>query len=109
MTARPWPMVAIACLAVARSVAAQDSAATRLPPVTVTVTRDAARSTLDLPFGVSRLSIDSSRVGARRGSLTDLLITIPGLSVSNRFNPTQDPRVSVRGFGARSAFGIRGV
>lgn len=88
---------------------AQDSASTRLPPVTVTVTRDAARSSLDLPFGVSRLSIDSARAGARRGSLTELLITIPGLSVSNRFNPTQDPRVAVRGFGARSAFGIRGV
>ena len=109
MTVRRWTMAALACLMVAPSVAAQDSAATRLPPVTVTVTRDAARSTLDLPFGVSRLSIDSARAGARRGSLTDLLITIPGLAVSNRFNPTQDPRVAVRGFGARSAFGIRGV
>lgn len=88
---------------------AQDTASTRLPPVTVTVTRDAARSTLDLPFAVSRLSVDSARAGARRGSLTDLLITIPGLTVSNRFNPTQDPRVAVRGFGARSAFGIRGL
>ncbi len=89
--------------------AAQDSSATRLPPVTVTVTRDAARSTLALPFAVSRLSIDSARLGARRASLTELLITIPGLAISNRHNPTQDPRLAVRGFGARSAFGIRGV
>lgn len=97
------------CCLGAAGAEAQDTASTRLPPVTVTVSRDAARSTLDLPFGVSRVSVDSARLGARRGSLTDLLITIPGLTVSNRFNPTQDPRVAVRGFGARSAFGIRGL
>ena len=34
---------------------------------------------------------------------------IPGLSVSNRNNPSQDPRISIRGFGARSAFGVRGI
>jgi iron complex outermembrane receptor protein len=82
---------------------------TTLAPVRVTVTRDVERSALDLPYSVSRLSLDSTRTGARRGSLTDLLITVPGLVVSNRHNPTQDPRVSVRGFGARSAFGIRGL
>lgn len=88
----------------------RDTAATQtLRPVRVTVTRDASRSTLELPFSVSRLSMDSARTGARRGSLTDLLITVPGLTASNRHNPTQDPRVSVRGFGARSAFGIRGL
>jgi iron complex outermembrane receptor protein len=88
---------------------AQDSASTRLAPIRVTVSRDVARSTLDLPFSVSRLSFDSARVGARRGSLTELLIAIPGLAISNRHNPTQDPRLAIRGFGARSAFGIRGV
>lgn len=96
----------LAPLAAARP---QDTAATRLAPVRVTVSRDEARSTLDLPFGISRLAVDSVRAGARRASLTDLLIAIPGLVVSNRHNPSQDPRVAIRGFGARSAFGIRGV
>jgi len=92
---------------------AQDSTATRttrrLQPVKVTVSREGARSVLDLPFGVSRLQADSSRTGIRRASLTELLLNVPGLAVSNRFNPTQDPRLAIRGFGARSAFGIRGV
>ncbi len=96
-------------LSVALPAGAQSDSARRLRPVTVTVTRDAARSTLDLPFAVARLSMDSARTGARRGSLTDLLVAVPGLVASNRHNPTQDPRVSVRGFGARSAFGIRGL
>ncbi|MEO6446112.1 MAG: TonB-dependent receptor [Gemmatimonadaceae bacterium] len=87
----------------------QDSTARRLEPVRVTVSRDAARSVLDLPFGVSRIAVDSARQGIRRASLTEMLLTVPGLAVSDRFNPTQDPRLAVRGFGSRAAFGIRGV
>ncbi|MGQ0765971.1 MAG: TonB-dependent receptor family protein [Gemmatimonadota bacterium] len=90
-------------------VAAQDSVRTVLEPIRVSVSRDLARSTLELPFGVARLAFDTVRTGARRASLTDLLIGVPGLVVSNRHNPTQDPRLSIRGFGARAAFGIRGV
>ncbi len=96
-----------------RDAAAQDTTATRptrrLQAVKVTVSREGARSVLDLPFGVSRLETDSSRTGIRRASLTELLLNVPGLAVSNRFNPSQDPRLAIRGFGARSAFGIRGV
>jgi iron complex outermembrane receptor protein len=38
-----------------------------------------------------------------------MLILVPGVSVANRNNPTQDPRIAVRGFGARAAFGVRSV
>ena len=34
---------------------------------------------------------------------------VPGLVAVNRTNPSQDPRISIRGFGARSTFGVRGV
>lgn len=87
---------------------AQDSVPT-LGPVRVTVSRDASRPVLEVPFAVSRLELDSSRAATRRASLTEALLFVPGVSVSNRFNPTQDPRLAIRGFGARSAFGIRGV
>lgn len=83
--------------------------ARRLTAVRVTVSRDVARPTLELPYGVSRLNLDADRRDTRRASLTEALLFVPGVSISNRFNPTQDPRMSVRGFGARSAFGIRGV
>jgi iron complex outermembrane receptor protein len=85
-----------------------DSAAV-LAGVRVTVSRDAARSPLELPFALSRLALDSTRGGTRRASLTEALLFMPGVSVSHRYNPTQDPRLAIRGFGARSAFGIRGV
>jgi iron complex outermembrane receptor protein len=80
-----------------------------LPPVEVTVTRDAARPTLDLPYALTRIDPDSLRPSLRHVSFDEMLLAIPGLSVANRSNPSQDPRISIRGFGARSAFGVRGV
>ena len=88
---------------------AQDSTATPLTPVVVEVGRGAHRSPLDLPFAVTVETPDSSRPGQRHLALDETLWLIPGLTVSNRNNPAQDPRVSIRGFGARSAFGVRGI
>lgn len=84
-------------------------AGTTLPPVTVTVTRDATRPTLELPYALSRTAPDSARPGQRHVSFDEMLLALPGVAVANRHNPTQDPRISIRGFGARSAFGVRGV
>ncbi len=94
------------CPALAR---AQDTTATRLEPVVVEVSRGAKRPLLDLPFSVTVQSPDSSRPGQRHLALDEALLLIPGLTVSNRNNPSQDPRISIRGFGARSAFGVRGI
>jgi iron complex outermembrane receptor protein len=75
----------------------------------VEVGRGAHRSPLELPFAVTVQTPDSSRPGQRHLSLDETLLLIPGLTVSNRNNPSQDPRISIRGFGARSAFGVRGI
>jgi iron complex outermembrane receptor protein len=88
---------------------AQDTATTRLQPVVVEVGRGAHRSVLELPFAVTVQTPDSVRPGQRHLTLDETLWLIPGLSVSNRDNPSQDPRISIRGFGARSAFGVRGI
>jgi len=65
---------------------------------------------------VSATRIDSSiRKTARSVSvmqqlaLDEALAGVPGLYMQNRYNFAQDLRVSLRGFGARSAFGIRGI
>src|SRR6266576_4097162 len=112
MTSRPLG-VALATIASvlidAISARAQDTAATRLEPVVVEVGRGAPRSHLEFPFAVTVKTPDSMRPGQRHLSLDETLWLIPGLSVSNRNNPSQDPRISIRGFGARSAFGVRGI
>jgi iron complex outermembrane receptor protein len=47
-------------------------------------------------------------VGARLDP-AELLQNIPGVQVDSRTNYAQDTRISLRGFGARSAFGVRGI
>lgn len=88
---------------------AQEIPPTTLPPVEVTVTRDVARSPLELPFAITRVVPDSLRPGQRNLTADETLLLVPGVTVSNRNNPTQDPRIAVRGFGARAAFGVRSV
>src|SRR5687767_7292677 len=90
------------------TVRAQDSV-TALDPVVVEVTRGTHRSPLLVPFAITVMIPDSSRPGQRHLSLDETLAQVPGLAVSNRNNPSQDPRISIRGFGARSAFGVRGI
>ncbi|HUQ45908.1 MAG TPA: TonB-dependent receptor [Gemmatimonadaceae bacterium] len=87
---------------------AQDSARTALPPVRITATRDGPRSPLELPYAVT-LTRPDSLAALRRLGVDELLFAVPGVTLANRQNPAQDPRISIRGFGARSAFGVRGV
>jgi iron complex outermembrane receptor protein len=82
---------------------------TTLDPVVVTVTRGVGTSPLDAPFAMTVLRPDSTRPGQRHTALDESLSLVPGLTAVNRNNPSQDPRISIRGFGARSAFGVRGV
>ncbi|MDO8502616.1 MAG: TonB-dependent receptor plug domain-containing protein [Gemmatimonadaceae bacterium] len=88
---------------------AQETAPVRLDTVVVTVDRGPGRSVLTSPFALSVVRPDSSRPGQRHTSIDESLTLVPGLLAVNRNNPAQDPRISIRGFGARSAFGVRGV
>ena len=81
---------------------------TVLAPVVVQATRLPAAAG-DTPWPVSR--VQGERVSrARQGlGLDEALLTVPGLYAQNRYNLAQDLRLSIRGFGARSTFGIRGL
>src|ERR1051325_10411740 len=102
------PVFASALLLATASLDAQDTSVARLPAM-VTVTRQPARSPLDIPFGISVVGPDSLRPGQAHIAADQTLFGIPGVTVANRTNPSQDVRVSVRGFGARSQFGVRSV
>lgn len=100
-----WLLALIVVPAVLR---AQDTTRSSLPAVRVTATREGPRAPLDLPYAVT-LTLPDSLAAVRRLGVDELLFAVPGVALSNRQNPAQDPRVSIRGFGARSAFGVRGV
>ena len=98
----------LGALAAASSLSAQDSTVRRLP-VVVTVTRDVGRSPLDLPYAITSLRPDSVVRGQTHTFVEQTLALLPGVTVANRNNPSQDTRISIRGFGARSQFGARSI
>ena len=55
------------------------------------------------------VSKDDIQLGRQQLALDESLSRVPGLFMQNRYNFAQDLRVSIRGFGARANFGIRGV
>ena len=62
-----------------------------------------------VPFSVSIKNFNKDVNYSQKSSLIDFTNSIPGLYVSSSNNFSQDLRISIRGFGARSAFGIRGI
>lgn len=62
-----------------------------------------------LPFSVSQSNFSSTQGQRQQLSLAEYLQEFPGVFSLNANNFAQDLRVAIRGFGARSAFGIRGI
>lgn len=105
MKFRPHPM---AVLLAAAFPALSYAADVTLDSVVVTGSR-VEHSSFDLPAAIdvvdrARINADQARVNA-----SEALAAVPGISVQNRQNYAQDLQISSRGFGARSAFGVRGI
>ena len=79
-----------------------------LDEIVVTATRMES-SIRDVARSISVVSKDRIQNGTQQLALDEALSGIPGLYMQNRYNFAQDLRISLRGFGARSSFGIRGV
>ena len=85
------------------------SSAQTLAPVTVSATRT-AQSPFDTPASVDVIDGERFRADGRAQlNVSEGLALVPGLLVRDRQNQAQDLQLSVRGFGARSTFGVRGV
>ena len=80
----------------------------QLKPVVVTGSRVEAQS-FELPFSVDVVDQRSISEGQLKVNVSESLAAVPGLVVQNRQNYAQDLQISSRGFGARAAFGVRGI
>jgi len=81
------------------------------PPVhelVVTATRLQA-DPFDVAAGISSVPARQLLEDALGVNLADDIGTVPGLLARNRYNYAQDQQISIRGIGANSTFGIRGV
>jgi len=83
------------------------SSAAALSPVVVTATRS-ERSPFDLPASVDAVHLQANP-DRRLTDTSESLREVPGVLARNRQNAAQDEQISIRGFGARTTFGVRGV
>ena len=92
------------------SVVAQGSASTpvALPGVVVTATRSGEDALL-VPAAIDRIDAADIQRAQPRFNLSESLQRIPGVVARDRQNYAQDLQISIRGFGARASFGVRGV
>ena len=106
--------VAIACLlgtsfsSIAAETETTENAITYTPAIVVTGTR-IEQNSFDLPMSIDAVDGEIIRDGQWQVNLSETAARVPGVVVNNRNNPAQDLGIQIRGFGARSAFGVRGV
>lgn len=84
------------------------AAQTQLEEIVVTGTRS-EQQLAEVPSAISLVNMRDIQLGRQELGLDESLARVPGLFMQNRYNFAQDLRVSIRGFGSRSSFGIRGI
>jgi len=88
---------------------AEDSGqAEYLGDLTVNATR-VDKSLYEIPASVGYVGMDEIQLGRQQLGIDESLVKIPGVFMQNRYNFAQDLRISIRGFGSRATFGIRGI
>ncbi|MCX7227779.1 MAG: TonB-dependent receptor [Burkholderiales bacterium] len=99
---------ALALAAMPAATAAEAPAPAALDDVVVSASRSAQRA-FDAPASIQSVDGATLRASGPGLGLAESMARVPGLVVLDRQNQAQDLQLSIRGFGARSTFGIRGV
>ncbi len=87
---------------------AQDPESILLDPIQVTATRS-SRQLSQIPGAISLITREDQHSYQPGRTLDEFARGTPGVFFQNQFNFAQDLRIAIRGFGARSAFGVRGI
>lgn len=112
-----FPWVLLACCAAALQGAAaaepatpqpEEKNAVRVSPVVVTATRIEQES-FDLPLAIDVIGAERLQQGRAAVNVSESLPRVPGAVVQNRETFAQEQQIILRGFGARSQFGVRGI
>ena len=85
-----------------------DQAPVPLDTVVISATRGEVAA-FAAPAAITAIDANVIRSAGPLVNLSEALVRVPGLTVLNRQNYAQDLQLSIRGFGSRSTFGIRGV
>ena len=98
----------LALLSLCATPTATQAADAALDDVVVSASRTEQRA-FDAPASIQAVDGATLRASGPGLSLAESMARVPGLVVLDRQNQAQDLQLSIRGFGARSTFGIRGV
>jgi len=107
-----WPRMAAALAGTSCALCAAQApdAAPAAPAQTVTVTATrVATPPFDVPASIAVVTLSPDSDPRPGINISETLGAVPGLWARDRQNYAQDVQISVRGFGTRSTFGIRGV
>jgi iron complex outermembrane recepter protein len=80
----------------------------QLDPVVVSASRMEQQS-FDASASVASVPVDPLLTASPLVNMSELLSAVPGIQIRERQNYAQDLQLSIRGFGTRSTFGVRGV
>jgi iron complex outermembrane receptor protein len=98
-----WMLAGVATL-VSMSVQSQ----TTLDEVVVSASRSEQKA-FDAPGSIDLVTREKIEQAGAQINISEGLGLIPGINVTDRSNYAQDLQVSIRGFGSRAPFGVRGV
>jgi len=101
-------MSVVCSVASAQQEGASTTGEATLAPVVVTATR-VEHALFDVPASIDVIGRDTIRDAQLRVNLSESVGRVPGVVVLERQNYAQDLQISIRGFGSRSTFGVRGV
>lgn len=104
----PVKPLCLAILLLGTGIAYSQDDVVKLSPIVVTPTR-VEQSSFDLPVSIDVFDQEQIQQGQTQVNLSETLIKAPGVVANTRQNYAQDLQISIRGFGARSTFGVRGI
>ncbi|SEO74139.1 TonB-dependent receptor family protein [Aquisalimonas asiatica] len=105
---RGLPLLAFAVASAVLPLTARADQGARLEPVVVTSPR-LERDLHDTPAAVGVVDVEEIQQGRQQLQLDESVNRVPGVFFQNRYNFAQNLRLSIRGFGARAPFGVRGI
>jgi len=104
-------MVLVRLISVVIALSALGAVADEIPSIeeVTVISSRVERSAKDVPAAISVVGKKDIQLGRQQLGLDESLNRVPGVFAQNRYNFAQDLRLSIRGFGARANFGIRGL
>jgi iron complex outermembrane recepter protein len=103
-----WTISAATVFLSTPAIAAVPTATDELDVAVISATRLRSVDDLNVPASITNVGVDSDS-NDLQANVTEALSGIPGVTARDRQNYAQDTQLSMRGFGARATFGVRGL